>query len=368
MMVEAATNCGLVIDLPSGFELSAAVCSYGFMMLAPNSWDPLQGEFSRPLRLQNDTAVMVTIRQAAPQRLEVHIPAKIGQLCAADELALKEQVVRMLRLFEADADVARRFAALCPDLATGGPVGRLFRSPSLFEDLVKTVTLCNCGWSRTISMNQALCKKIGKGAFPTARELARVSPRSLQRSCGVGYRAERIVHLARACFRGKVDLSAMDASGATTEVEEQIEGLYGFGPFAVANALQLLGNYEHIPADSETVRHLTQVRRCRGVTLENVQNVATRVYKKYAPFQFLRYWTELWRAYETRMGGLASEVRPEQFKLLTAAHMNTVRPRCLKRRPLGRPAGTVKNRGMVMKTTKHLKRPLAKPAGRVMKR
>merc|ERR1712046_444242 len=95
------------------------------------------------------------------------------------------------------------------------------------------------------------------------------------------------------------------AQGDVEKVKLMCSAIYGLGPFGVANALQLLGHYEYIPADSETVRHLRQARGIRSCTLKNVVQKAANVYKNYAPWQFLRYWTELWQTYEYRMGGRA---------------------------------------------------------------
>ena len=48
-------------------------------------------------------------------------------------------------------------------------------------------------------------------------------------------------------------------------------------------------------------------------------------YRPYAPHQFLRYWTELWRTYEQRMGTTAWKADPSKYRLLTAAHMKVPR-------------------------------------------
>ena len=47
-----------------------------------------------------------------------------------------------------------------------------------------------------MTMNAALCEKVGKGAFPTAAEVARWQLNALQAECGLGYRAKHIVRLA----------------------------------------------------------------------------------------------------------------------------------------------------------------------------
>lgn len=70
----------------------------------------------------------------------------------------------MLRLSEEDERTAREFERVCGVVGEDVPDcvrefgGRVFRSPTLFEDMVKCILLCNCQWSRTLSMAQALCE------------------------------------------------------------------------------------------------------------------------------------------------------------------------------------------------------------------
>ncbi|CAN0501440.1 unnamed protein product, partial [Ectocarpus sp. 8 AP-2014] len=69
------------------------------------------------------------------------------------------------------------------------------------------------------------------------------------------------------------------------EVLKFVKGLYGFGDYAAGNVAMLLGFYEDIPMDSETVRHFKDYH---GVATKNVKEVAPRVkkeYEKYAPYQ-----------------------------------------------------------------------------------
>lgn len=50
----------------------------------------------------------------------------------------------MLSLRAEDQEVAEQFHALHHE-ARAAKFGYMFRSPSLWEDLVKSITLCNCG-------------------------------------------------------------------------------------------------------------------------------------------------------------------------------------------------------------------------------
>ena len=56
----------------------------------------------------------------------------------------EDQVRRMLCLTDSDHDSVAAFQRLYPQAASAN-YGRLFRSPTLWEDMVKSITLCNCG-------------------------------------------------------------------------------------------------------------------------------------------------------------------------------------------------------------------------------
>lgn len=55
---------------------------------------------------------------------------------------------------------------------------------------------CAARWSRTLTMNKALCAKIGNGAFPSPAMLIQAGVGKLQTECGLGYRAKTLVRLA----------------------------------------------------------------------------------------------------------------------------------------------------------------------------
>ena len=54
-MPRQASN--LTLPVPPGFDLQAAVCSYGYFILAPNRWDPDTRTFARPLNGRRGRAV-----------------------------------------------------------------------------------------------------------------------------------------------------------------------------------------------------------------------------------------------------------------------------------------------------------------------
>jgi len=321
--------------IPGDFSLAQAICSYGYFALAPNHWTPAkdvehedQGTFTRPFRIGEDgrDVVWATIRQvriepqdhavAGGQEKEAAAAADTrGRSCLRVELdrkvadknrqqQLMQQVARMLRI---DIDVSR-FHSLCPEAKQRG-FGRLFRSPCLWEDMVKTISNCNMKWSGTVRMNHLLCKLCGKeGSFPTPHEIATHSADWLKENCKLGYRAERVLRLALAVLGTEghehLDLEWLEDEERTSEEAfVRVKQIYGFGKFAAYNVCQLLGHFDSFPYDSETVRHFKDCHGVgKGAKFAEVAKKAERHYARYEPFQFLAYWFELWVGYEKRRG------------------------------------------------------------------
>jgi len=80
--------------------------------------------------------------------------------------------------------------------------GRLMRSPTVWEDLVKTICTTNCSWALTKNMTANLVNKIGaetadgKRAFPTAEQMASVPEEFYKNEIRAGYRSAYFAELA----------------------------------------------------------------------------------------------------------------------------------------------------------------------------
>lgn len=281
----------LQLRVPENFDLSAAVCSYGYFKLAPNRWDPATRRLMRPLRGDGERLVHARIAQTRRGPLRICCDRRLRR---AEAWRIRRQVARMLRTDE-DFTAWRRLHA--PARRAG--FGRLFRSPDFFEDAVKTITACNVSWSNTITMNRMLCERIGRGGFPTPRQLAAAGPMHLRRSCRVGYRAERIVGLARDVSRGKIDVAWLeDPQRTSDEIHDRLLKIDGIGPYSAANLCQHLGHYDRLAIDTETYRHVTGRRgESRQPNRASLDRRIRARYQKYRPYQFLAYWFELWTGY-----------------------------------------------------------------------
>lgn len=175
-----------------------------------------------------------------------------------------------------------------------------------------------------------VCASNQIGDFPTPEELAVLSVDFLSKRCGLGYRAKRILLLAQSIVEdklpGKLPLSKLeevcDRSTLANfdAIDKQLSCISGFGPFTHANILMCMGFYNRIPVDTETVRHLRQFHGRSGCTLRTVQKDLEAIYRRYEPFQFLAYWSEVWGDYDKRFGEI-SKMSPSDYKLFTASNM-----------------------------------------------
>lgn len=320
----------LRITVPDDFVLARDACSYGYFLLHPNHWDPRSRTLSSILTLDSGPASICLAQEAdegaTPWRELRGSPLRAvldRRLSPAERRTALAQITRMLRLDEGPDTIAA-FHRLDPRWRRSGR-GRLFRSPTMFEDVVKTVTSCNVQWPSTVAMNRRLCEVVGPaGAFPGPRRLARTRPATLRARCRTGYRDQRIVMLARLFAPRGSRPPEMDPAWfedpATPDhaVRERLLTLPGIGPYAAANIMQLLGRYGHLPLDTESVRHGRTVLGLDG----SDARVMRQIEAHFAPFgehKFRSYWFELWRFYESRRGRADTWVREEVGATFTAS-------------------------------------------------
>jgi N-glycosylase/DNA lyase len=135
--------------------------------------------------------------------------------------------------------------------------GRLLRSPTVFEDLVKTICTTNCSWALTKKMTANLVEKLGektadgKSAFPTAARMAGVSAEFYRDEIRAGYRSAYFAELAEKVASGKINPESWLASNLPTkELKKEMKQIKGVGDYAAENLLKLVGRYDGLALDS----------------------------------------------------------------------------------------------------------------------
>jgi len=244
-----------VLSARDPFSLPAVAESHGWVQLPPFDWDADAGVLVRVERLSSGRVVELFVAEEGDGvRVEV-----VDDLTETEGAEVVERVRWMLDL---DRDLSA-FYALAREEARlahveGAAKGRILRSSTLFEDVVKTILTTNVQWSGTIRMTEALVEAFGaplsadpaRRAFPTPERLAAADEASL-RATGLGYRAPYVLELARAVAAGALDLEGLrEAQLPTAEVRKRLLVIKGVGDYAAASLLMLLGRYDVVPVDS----------------------------------------------------------------------------------------------------------------------
>jgi len=135
--------------------------------------------------------------------------------------------------------------------------GRLLRSPTVFEDLVKTICTTNCSWALTEKMVANLVEKLGEPsagggrAFPTPEKMAEQPPQFYRDEIRAGYRAPYFTELAERVAGGSLDPEAwLRKDLPTGELKKQMKQVKGVGDYAAENLLKLVGRYDGLGLDS----------------------------------------------------------------------------------------------------------------------
>lgn len=220
------------------------------------------------------------------------VAASDAALAASDRKCIAAQIARMFRFGDDLSGFYRRIAE-DPALAWAADgAGRLLASPTVFEDVVKTICTTNCSWSATVRMTTALVNH-GGGAFPEP-ELLAATPESWFRDVArMGYRGPYVRAIARDVARGDLDLeSLLPARGRSDEeVEAALLALPGIGPYAAAHVMQLLGRHRRLILDSWTrpaYLRLAKKKRAADKTI-------TRAFARYGDYAGLAFWLFLTR-------------------------------------------------------------------------
>jgi len=216
--------------------------------------------------------------------------------------ATTELLAGAARLLRLDADLAGFYALAAddPDLAWAATgAGRMARSASAYEDLVKTILTTNCAWSATERMTAALVEHLGEPAvggghaFPTPAVMAAADEGFYREVVRAGYRAKSLREVARRAAEGELDLDALAPGGGLTEDEAELclLALPGVGPYAAAHMLMMLGWHSRLILDS-----WTRPTYARLVGRTSVADAAIqRRFRRYGAWQGLAFWLFLTR-------------------------------------------------------------------------
>jgi 3-methyladenine DNA glycosylase/8-oxoguanine DNA glycosylase len=303
---------------PSGepVDLWCSVRSHGLTTLPPAIIDPERRRYRTVVTIPGVGPRAISIGEHPSQPNTTTVDVGGPGLNAAADQHLLALVRRMLAL---DLDLGGFYAqcASDPDLAwvTRG-AGRMMRSPSVFEDVVKTICTTNCAWSGTVRMTTALVRHLGAPlpdansdeptdhAFPTPAAMAAAPEAFYRETVRAGYRGRYLQSLATRVADGTLDLESLASASPKDlpddELAAQLLALPGVGPYAAAHVMLLLGRFSRLILDSWTrptyARFVRGERteRAKGEELVPDKEIVAR-FAQYGPFAGLAFWLYITR-------------------------------------------------------------------------
>lgn len=284
------------IPTPRNFSFRRTVASHGWYGLRPFSLDNERWELGRVIDVGEKPPVTIFMTSR-----------KNNVLLRVSRPLTKRETHTVLRdarhILRLDDDLQHFYLATATDpefswIAEQG-AGRMLRSPTVFEDLVKMICTTNCSWALTVKMVTGLVENLGREtndgrrSFPTAQAMAAMPISFYVEGVRAGYRAPYLKELADRVASGELNVEKwLTSELPTAELVKELKGVKGVGNYAAENLLKLLGRYDGLALDSWTRAKFFQVRN-NGRKASDKK--IARYYARFNEWRGLALWCDVTR-------------------------------------------------------------------------
>ena len=286
----------ITIKTPRDFNFRRTVLSHGWCVLQPFEFDEQSWTLIRVLDPAQGAPLTVEISSSA-RGINIKTSRRVGKKAAAE---IESDVRHMFRL---DDDLREFYQAVTadPDFAwvAHEGAGRLLRSPTVFEDLVKMICTTNCSWALTKRMVSGLVNELGRQSadgrksFPTAAAMAEKPARFFRDQIRSGYRAPYLAELAQRVASGSLNVEAwLTSELPLNDLIKDMKSVKGVGNYAAENLLKLIGRYDGLALDSWTRAQFARLRNQGRVASDKK---ISRFYSRFNSWRGLALWCDLTR-------------------------------------------------------------------------
>jgi 3-methyladenine DNA glycosylase/8-oxoguanine DNA glycosylase len=286
----------ITIKTPADFNFHRTVLSHGWCALLPFELDRTNWILTRVLEIGRAKPITAKI-SSSKNGIRVVTSRSVAEPAA-------EKIRRDVRhMFRLDDNLQRFYVAVSADaefawIASQG-AGRLLRSPTVFEDLVKMICTTNCSWALTEKMVTGLVKELGRASddgrksFPGAQAMSEESDNFYREKIRAGYRAPYLKELAHRVASGALDVESWLRSDAPLpELIKEMKSVKGVGNYAAENLLKLIGRYDGLALDSWTRAQFAKMRnQGRSATDKKI----SRFYARFDSWRGLAMWCDMTR-------------------------------------------------------------------------
>ena len=246
----------LFLDRPENFSFKHTINSHGWCELLPFESDKGDWRLSYVFTDENLKNPVSAKVEETNGKLKIEI--------ADDKINKKfqDKILRDVRhILRLDDDLGEFYKLVKSEKQLAWifkeNAGRLLRSPTVFEDLVKTICTTNCSWALTKKMVMHLAQKLGqktrdgKFSFPTAEAMASISAEFYKNEIRAGYRSAYFAELAEKVASGKINPENwLNTDLPSKELKKEMKQIKGVGDYAAENLLKLVGHYDGLALDS----------------------------------------------------------------------------------------------------------------------
>jgi 3-methyladenine DNA glycosylase/8-oxoguanine DNA glycosylase len=285
----------VTVRTPSDFQFTTTLESHGWLQLAPFA----HGDDLSWLSWVQETSGHVLKIRARPVKngIRAQVDGIPGRLPADVQRAIRAS---LRRVFNLDLELGGFYRRLADTpryrWAAGAGAGRLLRSPSVWEDLAKTLFTTNTTWAATRNMARRTVAlgpegPTGGRAFPSPERVASLSRAELAKRINAGYRSDYLYDLAQQIAKGELQVEAWDNSDLSAdELYEAVTGVHGFGPYAASVMLKLLGHFDRLTLDTAG-RAMFAEKHNRGARAADAD--IQRHYEPFGRWRGLVMWLDL---------------------------------------------------------------------------
>ncbi|HJP90305.1 MAG TPA: hypothetical protein VJ875_00010 [Pyrinomonadaceae bacterium] len=289
----------LQIATPRNFSFKRTVISHGWYALPPFALDTTKWQLSRVIDVGKKPPVTIFMT-ALKNRVRVTTARPLNKSETAIVLRDARHILRLddnLENFYLTTGSDPEFSWIAEQGA-----GRMLRSPTVFEDLVKMICTTNCSWSLTLKMVTGLVENLGREtgdtdggrrSFPTPQAMASMPVQFFIDEVRAGYRAPYLKELAERVASDELNVEQwLTTDLPTRDLIKQIKSVKGAGDYAAENLLRLLGRYDGLALDSWTRARFFQVRN-NGRKASDKR--IARYYSRFNEWRGLALWCDVTR-------------------------------------------------------------------------
>lgn len=288
------------ITTPPDFSFKRTVLSHGWYQLMPLELDRAKWVLVCVIDVgEKQSPATVSVSSAEDDNsLLVHIPQR-----RLSQRALHKITGDVRHIFRLDDDLTSFYEAMAADedfaWIAQKRAGRLLRSTTVYEDLVKTICTTNCSWALTEKMVTNLVHYLGREAkdnrraFPTPAAMAGAPLEFYINDMRAGYRASYFKELAERVASGALNVEAwLTSELPTAELKREMKQVKGVGDYAAENLLKLVGRYDMLDLDS-WVR--ATFKRTRNNNRAATDKKIARFYSRFDTWRGLALWCDITR-------------------------------------------------------------------------